>query len=123
MPKYANACMFIFSVLSHYNFTFAMPIHGFFFFILHLSSFCLLGSRDSCWPTLGRGSKRLRIAGLQGQITVRVLGFVILDTKGFRLSVACPSRSRLVTAKNVCCNKPVWFVEHAESHDTVIQRK
>ena len=122
-PKYANACMFIFSVLSHYDFTFAMPIHGFFSFILRLSSFWLLGSRDSCWPTLGRDSKRLRNAGLQGQITVHVLSFVVLDTKGIRMSVAFSSRSRCVTTKNNCCNKPAWFVDHAESHDTVIQRK
>jgi hypothetical protein len=109
IPRYANACMFIFSVLSRYNFTFAMPIHGFFSFILHLSSFWLLGSRDSCWPTLGRVSKSLRNTGLQGQITVHVLGFNVLDTKGIRMSVASSARFRCVTTNNFCCSKPVWF--------------
>jgi len=40
MPKYANACMFIFSVLTHYNFTFAMSIHG--FFLLHFTPIFIL---------------------------------------------------------------------------------
>ena len=114
IPKHANACMFIFSVLSHYNFTFSVPIHGFFFFILHLSSFWLLGSQNSCWPTLGRDSKRLTNTGLQEQITVHVTGFSVLDTNGTRMSVASSARSRCVTTNNFCCNKPFSFVDLAE---------
>jgi hypothetical protein len=124
MPKYADACMFILSVLSHYNFTFAMPIHVFFFLLYFTPIFLTFGVARQLLAYIGSRLKKVEKHRLTGTIYCAFywLQRYTVDTKGIRMSVASSARSRYVTTNKFCCNKPVWFVDLPESHDTIIQR-